>query len=227
MAFHQRAMSEAQKQTRRDAILAAAARIFAARDYATITMAEVADAAQVVKGTLYLYFPSKEALFLALLSAQLDEWFAVLRSGLAEIAPDGAAIERVVALFDATLAERPILTRLTAILYSILEQNIDVATARAFKQRLHEQLQTTGMHLEHALNFLTPQGGGMEVLLACHVLVVGIRSMADPTSVVREVLQAPDLAIFAVDFRAYLTRMLRALLWGMAVQARDTTKGEQ
>ncbi|MBA3822653.1 MAG: TetR family transcriptional regulator [Ktedonobacterales bacterium] len=227
MAFQRRAMSAAQKQTRRGAILAAAARIFAERDYGAITMAEVADAAHVVKGTLYLYFPSKEALFLALLGEQLDEWFAVMRAGLTSIAPDGAAIERVVALFDATLAERPTLTRLTAILYSILEHNIAFATARAFKQRLREQLQVTGVCLERVLPFLTTLGGGMEVLLQCHVLVVGIRSMADPTPVVREVIQSPDLAIFAVDFRAYLMRMLRALLWGMAVQATDTNKGEQ
>ncbi len=227
MTFQRRAMSDAQKQTRRAAILAAAARIYAERDYADITMAEVASAAHVVKGTLYLYFPSKESLFLALLGEQLDEWLATLRSGLAEIAADEAAIERVVALFDATLAERPTLTRLTAILYSILEHNVDVATMRDFKQRRREHLQATGIYLEQTLPFLTPQGGGMDVLLQCHVLVVGLRSVSDSTPVVREVIQAPDFALFAVDFRAYLSRMLRALLWGMAAQTTQRHIKEQ
>jgi AcrR family transcriptional regulator len=225
MAFHQRAMSEAQKQTRRATILAAAAHIFAERDYAAITMAEVADAAQVVKGTLYLYFPSKEALFLTLLGEQLDEWFAIMRAGLAEIAPDDAAIERVVTLFDATLAERPTLTRLTAILYSILEQNIDVATARTFKRWLREQMQTVGDLLDRALPFLATQGGGEVLLMACHALIVGLRSLSDPALVVRTVIQDPDLSVFLVDFQTTFTRMLRTQVLGLAAQAqRMTTK---
>jgi AcrR family transcriptional regulator len=224
MTFQRRAMSEAQKQTRRTAILDAAARLFAERDYADITMSEVAETAQVVKGTLYLYFPSKEALFLAVLSAHLDEWLAMLRAGLSEIAADEAAIERVVDLFDASLAERPTLTRLTAILYTILERNLDYTTVRDFKTRLREQLALTGSLIEQSLPFLQA-GEGTALLLHCQVLVVGIRSMADPVPVVREVLAEPDLTLFTVDFRAYFAQMLRAVLLGMAAQATHTEKG--
>lgn len=46
-------------------ILSSAARVFAARGYPGTDMQAVADAAGVAKGTVYLYFPSKEELFLA------------------------------------------------------------------------------------------------------------------------------------------------------------------
>ena len=220
MTIQRRAMSEEQKQIRREAILTATLRLFAEREYGAITMAEVAEAVQLVKGTLYLYFPTKEALFLALLEDQLNDWFAALDVGLAAITSVGA-IEQVVALFDGTLGERPALTRLLAILYTILERNIDLMTARQFKQRLSAHLGATGPLLEGALSFLQP-GDGTVVLLQCHALVVGLRSMADPAPVVRQLVTEPGLDLFAVDFAPQFTQMLRALLHGMAYLAQHT-----
>lgn len=55
---------------RRDQIIAAAAGCFARAGYHATTMADIAEAAGVSKGTPYLYFPSKEALFIAL----YEEW---------------------------------------------------------------------------------------------------------------------------------------------------------
>lgn len=50
---------------RREQILSAAAEVFAGRGYPDTEMQNVADAANVAKGTIYCYFPSKERLFLA------------------------------------------------------------------------------------------------------------------------------------------------------------------
>jgi AcrR family transcriptional regulator len=63
-------LAETTKAERRADILAAALACFARTGYHGTTMAEVAEAAEVSKGTPYLYFPSKEALFIAL----HDEW---------------------------------------------------------------------------------------------------------------------------------------------------------
>jgi AcrR family transcriptional regulator len=51
--------------TKKSTILAAAAQVFAAKGYAATRIIEVARTAQVGKGTIYEYFPSKEALFFA------------------------------------------------------------------------------------------------------------------------------------------------------------------
>ncbi|MFR0359534.1 TetR/AcrR family transcriptional regulator [Streptomyces sediminimaris] len=58
------------RTARRNQIIAAAVGCFARSGYHSTTMADVAVAAGVSKGTPYLYFPSKEALFIAL----HDEW---------------------------------------------------------------------------------------------------------------------------------------------------------
>jgi AcrR family transcriptional regulator len=63
-------IAEHARTARRDQILAAAAARFARAGYHATTMADIALEAGVSKGTHYLYFPGKEALFLAL----HEEW---------------------------------------------------------------------------------------------------------------------------------------------------------
>ena len=57
---------------KRERILAAGLRLFANETYQAVTMDRVAEAAGVAKGTLYLYFPSKDALYLGILSDGLE-----------------------------------------------------------------------------------------------------------------------------------------------------------
>src|SRR5262252_1664994 len=63
-------IAEQTRAARRDQIVAAALACFARTGYHATTMADVAAQAGVSKGTPYLYFDSKEALFLAL----HEEW---------------------------------------------------------------------------------------------------------------------------------------------------------
>ena len=63
-------IAEQARAARREQIIAAGLACFARAGYHTTTMADVAAQAGVSKGTPYLYFASKEALFLAL----HEEW---------------------------------------------------------------------------------------------------------------------------------------------------------
>jgi len=63
-------IAEATRAARRDQIVAAALACFARTGYHATTMADVAAQAGVSKGTPYLYFDSKQALFIAL----HEEW---------------------------------------------------------------------------------------------------------------------------------------------------------
>jgi AcrR family transcriptional regulator len=61
-----------EQAAKRERILAAALNLFAHEPYQAVTMDRVAVAAGVAKGTLYLYFPSKDALYLGVLNDGLD-----------------------------------------------------------------------------------------------------------------------------------------------------------
>ncbi len=73
-------------------ILDAAQRLFLQKNYADVTMGEIAQAARVTKGALYHHFASKEALYLAMMHADLQEKQALFRSA---IASDGTCRERL------------------------------------------------------------------------------------------------------------------------------------
>jgi AcrR family transcriptional regulator len=77
---------------RRRQLLDAAERVLLDRGLANTTIAEVADAAGVAKGTVYLYFLSKSDLLAALRSRYLDQYSAALD------AATGSARDRIRAL---------------------------------------------------------------------------------------------------------------------------------
>jgi AcrR family transcriptional regulator len=66
MVIKTRARSGADKLERRMQILETTLQLWGHTDYAKLTMSQVAAALNLAKGTLYLYFPSKEELFLAI-----------------------------------------------------------------------------------------------------------------------------------------------------------------
>lgn len=67
------------------AILVAAARVFASLGYAAGTTNRIAEEAGVSVGSLYEYFPNKDALLLALLEAHMEEGQAIVEAAMVEI----------------------------------------------------------------------------------------------------------------------------------------------
>jgi AcrR family transcriptional regulator len=63
---------EREKEQRRNNILDAAEEIFFSKGFSTATMDEVAEIAELSKGTLYLYFKSKEELYYGIASRALS-----------------------------------------------------------------------------------------------------------------------------------------------------------
>lgn len=212
MSGRQRAIRDEQKQQRRQAILDVAWERFQETSYQAITMAEVAERAGLAKGTIYLYFKTKEELFLSVQEQQLQHWFDEVDARLAAQELRGAAA--VAQLICETLDRRPGLTRLLAILHSVLEQNVDFATALRFKRMLLARMTSTGSLLEQALPFLAA-GQGAQLLLRIHALVIGLQHLADPPPLIRRTLNEPGMQIFEIDFAATFSDTLIALLRGL------------
>ncbi|MFY1832036.1 TetR family transcriptional regulator [Myxococcus fulvus] len=212
-AAPKRARKDEDKEARRRVLLDEALALYQATSYSEVKMADVAERAHLAKGTVFLYFPTKEALFLALLEDLLFAWFARLeaRLGTVEGTWTGPWLARAVA---ESLEPELSLTRLLAMLQTVLEQNVSVEQARRFKERLLEAMARTGALLESRLSFLHP-GEGARVLVHLHALVTGLRQMADVAPVAREVLALPHMAPLRIDFTAELTTALTTLLRGL------------
>lgn len=222
MAVKQRARKDEDKAARRRAILAVAARLLDRQQYHGITMAEVARRCSLAKGTLYLYFRSKEELFLAALEEELAEWFDAMATELALLGPGPDAPERFAGAVARTLVERETFAELLSLLHTVLEQNIDARTAMAFKQMLLDRVSRGAAVVERAVPGLAA-GSGARVLLRLHALLVGLRQMADPAPVVAEVLARPEMAPLRIDFETELADTLAAMVRGM-VQREDEAR---
>jgi AcrR family transcriptional regulator len=218
MTVTNRAMTDAQKQERRADILKVALHRFTLTPYQDLSMAATAEEAGVAKGTLYLYFRSKEEMFLAIHTDQLDGWFDELDREL-KFAGPAASIANFVNFVGESLARRPQMLRLIAILHTVLEQNLDQATARRFKGWMKQRVEQSGALLEAYLPFLEA-GQGAELLLKIDALVIGFQHLAEPSGVMRAVLAEPDMALFRVDREKQLLETLRTLLMGLAYEAK-------
>jgi TetR/AcrR family transcriptional regulator len=73
--------------------------------------------------------------------------------------------------------------------------------------------------LEQILPFLIP-GDGVHLLLRSHALVIGLQHLSNPAPIISEVLQAPDLHIFEIDFAREFSSTLEALLYGLEITRR-------
>jgi AcrR family transcriptional regulator len=94
------ARARAEKSSaRRDAILAAAFDEFSARGFAATRIDDVARRADVAKGTIYLYFRDKEALFQELVRAMLVPLVAALEAPPPENVPVRVLLEAFIDLF--------------------------------------------------------------------------------------------------------------------------------
>lgn len=85
---------------KREALLGAAEQAFAAQGYHRTTVKDIADRAGVAVGTFYLYFPSKEGAFVALIDGLYQ---MVMAAVIAARAGRGSVVEKLEASIGAAL----------------------------------------------------------------------------------------------------------------------------
>src|SRR5690349_24419799 len=172
-----RARSAEAKDERRRTILAAAQALFeeSGRSFADVKMADVAARARFAKGTIFLYYPTKEALFLGLLESLLDEWLVELEAALDQATGRWSA-GRVARIIADSLSPKTTLTHLLSLVFNVLESNVELERLLAFKLWLLERLSVTGAALERRLPALRA-GEGARLLLRLDAVVIGLRQL--------------------------------------------------
>jgi len=143
--------AEATRDRRRRELLDVALRVFSERGYHETRIADLIEAAGVARGTFYLYFESKNAIFHALLDELVERIRAsIVGVELGEGAPSLrdqliATIERVLAVFEGS----PDLTAFVLRVAVGLDPEIDKKLAELYG-RLHDFITMSldnGVHL--------------------------------------------------------------------------------
>jgi len=175
MVIRQRAIQAEDKQERRDGILDAAERMLVRCPDRVANVAEVADEAGLAKGTVYLYFPSKEELLLALHERNVDAFF---RDVIALVEDDTANVfEGMLTLTKRHIVEPPLFLPLASRCLALMAHSISADEVEAFRQRMSERLMRAGTALERHFPMLGA-GAGVRLLQYSFALIVGLWQMS-------------------------------------------------
>jgi AcrR family transcriptional regulator len=170
MARH--ALADADKQARREAILEAAGRLFGAGDGVLPSSAQIATAASLAKGTIYLYFRSKEEIFMTLL---LRNWIDVLEDAqrifLRTKGPKSAKVAAFLDHFTRFLRRHPEILRLDALGYT-LDLNLDKGVHRSLRLQFVERLAVVGADIDSVLRLA--KGRSARLLMRSYALTRGL-----------------------------------------------------
>lgn len=212
MRPNQRAVAVADKEERRNAILDAAEVLFTEHPGRMANVSEVAAAAGLAKGTVYLYFPSKEEMLLALHERQVAEFFSELGKLLQGPGPHD--FDTVFAVTRDHLLRVPGYLALTSRCFGLMDREIPMETALAFKVRVGQALSSSGEALERHFPALAP-GDGITLLMHSYGLIVGLWQLLHPNERFGAAMNRPELRMLKRDYERDIEAALRSLWTGM------------
>ena len=185
-AFGEGAADEVPESAKRRQIIEGARRVFLSEGFDAASMGEIARAARVSKGTLYVYFDSKEALFAALIA---ESKRATAERNLSALDPDDPDVRRVLTTFASGLIAKVTEPEHMALLRMVIAAADKFpSVARAFYEAgpAHGARCLTGyleeQNRQGRLAVPDPATSAWQFLGMCtHALAVGILAGADPT----------------------------------------------
>jgi len=216
----QRAIAVEDKEERRQAILDAAERLFLEHPDRMASVSEVAAAAGVAKGTVYLYFPSKEEMLLALHERHVENFFKHLVKMVSRAEPVG--FDDIMPVTLKYLIRWPGYLELTTRCFSAMDREMPIDTALAFKARVAQWLQSAGVHLDR--HFAKPAGSGVALLLHSYGLIVGLWQLHHPNERFGALMKRPELRTFDRNYEKEIETALRALWrgWMLSTEKRKS-----
>jgi len=163
-----RAKSKEDKQQKHLAIMNAALELFK-QQQSLPTVATIAQASGQAKGTVYLYFSSKESIYLALLARDYHSWFEQINHSLAN---QGGLSELLVAFLQYPLQE-PSFLNLANLSSAMLEPAVDPQCLSEFYDSFNHQSLTLAQAISQQFSQLTPHQS-LSLVSDSHALILGL-----------------------------------------------------
>ena len=134
-----RALNDADKERKYEKILSTTLKLFK-RERRLHTAAEICKEVKIAKGTLYLYFSTKEEIYMELLVRNFRRWHESVREHLLDRAPDSKGF---ILYLCRSLADFTDFVDLTALASVILEENLPPEYVRTARQKNRQETRRT------------------------------------------------------------------------------------
>lgn len=171
-----RAIDDNEKAARRQSILNAANTLFLEDTSGLPSVINIARRAGLAKGTVYLYFKTKEEIFLALLTKDYEKLMIEIASLLNSPSSPDAFIENIQSTLINFLDTNRQFMPLASMANSVLEQNVDIEIVGQFKLMLIDKIDLIDERFQRAFpQFSKGQCGSL--LLHSNALILGLWQM--------------------------------------------------
>ena len=167
VAINQRARSLEQKALRRRAVLQVAETYLIEVGYEAFSMSKLAKKIGLAKGTLYLYFQTREELFLTLYDQSLIRWSQTFIDELSDSMTSKAYSQKLFSTASADGTFVPLLIRLE----HMIEHNVAIPRLISSKQVFINQVKTLAKVT--AISLRLSEAQAIEVVKTMGVLLIG------------------------------------------------------
>ena len=195
-----RAVSDEQKNEKTALITSAAEKLFESDKFERITIEKIAKQAGIAKGTVFIYFKTKEEIFLSIAEKETANWKKHLTEAITSacVKDKKITVEVLCNILISSLENNNFI-KLISILDDTLEQNIDFKKALHFKKYVKSEMQEISALIEASSGTLKP-GNGIIIINSLYTCAIGAYKVSNPSDTVKKITKRPGMEIFDRNF---------------------------
>ena len=206
---NQRARSKDEKQKRRKDILDAALQLLLKKG-TTASVQQIASASKIAKGTVYLYFGSKEEIYLTLFQQQWDPLFVQINNAVTKKKSQIVDITKTIARY---VVKSEFFLPLMAACSGMLGRTTDKEVVRSYQQILAKNLENSSQLLHE--KFAISHQDGIQLFLRTYAVIFGMWDVVHMAPNVKQVFAEEKWTDFPSNYEKELQETLFILWNGM------------
>ncbi len=220
MSIKKRAVNDEQKAERKQAIVDALANLFREYTYHDINISMIAKKVGLAKATIFLYFATKEELFIELQKQVLQTYFTeVAECFQTPISHQHRNdIDFFAEMTTQIYQNNPLHQKFAPILHTNLEYNISYEVALDFKQFLYKNVCEIGKAIEYFFPFMNEEDGS-QLVISMHGLMIGVTSYSQQPEMVHTIVKEEKMEEFDINFATTFKRNIIYLVEGIKARS--------
>lgn len=210
----QRARLGIEKVERKNDILLSAEKVFLANkaDLTKISVDAIVKNADLSKGTFYLYFKTKEEVYLDLLEKLFEEWFDSMKKAFRALKRN-PEISQIVSALITYVLEHEYFIKLLSISTTVIERNINSDRLYTYKIKLQQMIFDLAEIIESRVTTIEI-GQGAILLMRSYAILLGTWQVFEYPENMLTLFEKEELTFFKTNFPEQLKDSLSSFWKG-------------
>ncbi len=177
------------------------------------TVSDIAKRVGLAKGTMYLYFSSKEEIFLELFLLKLEEWVDTSLPKLKKIENNDITLRKITGAITRYPLRNPSFLRLASTIKSVVEENSNDEAVFQSRIRIASLLDRISEEL-HEIFPAIPKKRIASIYIKLFALIIGLFQVFTTSDEIQQRLKENNVRIFNREFSHVVNDAVTSLLKG-------------